>query len=428
MKEDFLHYIWKYKLLPLKKLVTLDGCTLTILKEGMYNTNAGPDFLNVHLRIDGQVWVGNVEIHVKSLDWYLHNHEKDKNYEAVILHVVWEYNGDVFMKNNRCLPTLELKNIIDEQRIENYQNLFSKKRDWIPCGSQIRTVSPFVLSNWLERLYFERLEGKSRKIKGLLKASNKDYEAVLFQLLTKNFGLKVNKDAFLNLGKSLAFTVVRRESFNEKSLSALLFGQGGFLEDDKVENEYYSSLKKEYQYLKHKYSLNSIGNHQFEFFRMRPNNFPTIRIAQLVSLYHAHQGLFSKLMKFNRIEMLYEIFDVEINDFWKKHYTFRTTSKSSRKKITKQFIDLLIINTLVPLKFVFGKDRGEEELRGIAMLMQLKAETNNIVDKFKELLVVPKNALESQALLELYNNYCKKKRCLNCAVGNDLIKKLLKDE
>lgn len=423
MKEEFLHFLWQYKLFNKASLTSVKGGVVEVLDSGSYNTNSGPDFLNSKLKIDDQLWVGNVEIHIKSSDWYVHHHEKDVNYDAVILHVVWEYDTDVFMKNNHPLPTVELQRFVQEDVLVNYRKLFLKEQRWIPCEKQIAEINSFILNNWLERLYFERLENKSVVIKELLQKSNNDYEAVLFQLLAKNFGLKVNGAAFLELAQSFNFSVLRKVRFDEEQLPALLFGQAGFLADE-IEESYYQQLQKEYTYLQHKYKLIGMTKHRFQFFRMRPNNFPTIRIAQLVALYNKNQSLFSRLMDVNRIEDFYNLFTIEVNEFWKTHYTFESESKKSVKRLTKSFVDLLIINTIIPLKFVYEQTRGEVNEEGLLKLIQqLHPEKNSIINKFVELKIKAKNAFESQALLELKNNYCVNTRCLSCRIGNDLLKK-----
>ena len=393
-----------------------------IVKNGTYNTNSGPDFLNAQLKIDNQFWSGNIEIHLKSSDWYLHNHEVDSNYDAVILHVVWEHDADIYMKNNIPIPTLVLKDLVDQNLLKNYTNLLSYKTLWIPCQNQITSIDSFTFFNWKERLFFERLESKSIVICDLLKTSNNNFEAVLFQLLAKNFGLKVNGDSFLQLAQSIDFSIIRKEQFNEQKLAALLFGQAGFF-DGMVEEEYFLLLKNEYDYLKHKYNLYPISNKQFSFFRMRPNNFPTIRIAQLVSLFSEQQNLFSKLMKIEKLDAFYTLFSLSVNDFWKIHYTFQTRSKKSDKKLTKSFIDLLLINTIIPLKFVYQKNRGgADEENILKLIQQIKPEKNSIISKFSELKINSTSAFQTQALLELKNNSCAPKRCLECAIGNKLLR------
>lgn len=423
MKEEFLHFLWQYKLFNSTNLISVKREVVEVIDSGSYNTNSGPDFLNAKLKIDEQLWVGNVEIHIKSSDWYAHHHEKDVNYDAVILHVVWEHDSDVFMKNNHPIPTVELQSFVQKEVLANYKKLFLKEQRWIPCEKQIAETSSFILNNWLERLYFERLENKSVVIKELLQKSNNNFEAVLFQLLAKNFGLKVNGEAFLQLAQSFDFSVLRKVRFNEEQLSALLFGQAGLLEQE-LEGTYYLQLQEEYAYIRHKYRLEPIAKHRFQFFRMRPNNFPTIRIAQLIALYNKYQNLFSRLIDVNKVESFYDLFTGEVNDFWKTHYTFETASKKTDKRLSKSFIDLLIINTIIPLKFVYEQARGEVDQEGLLQLTkQLKPENNSIISKFLELKIKANNAFESQALLELKNNYCAKKCCLQCAIGNSLLRK-----
>ncbi|NVK09490.1 MAG: DUF2851 family protein [Tenacibaculum sp.] len=423
MKEEFLHFLWQYKLFNSTNLISVKREVVEVIDSGSYNTNSGPDFLNAKLKIDEQLWVGNVEIHIKSSDWYAHHHEKDVNYDAVILHVVWEHDSDVFMKNNHPIPTVELQSFVQKEVLANYKKLFLKEQRWIPCEKQIAETSSFILNNWLERLYFERLENKSVVIKELLQKSNNNFEAVLFQLLAKNFGLKVNGEAFLQLAQSFDFSVLRKVRFNEEQLSALLFGQAGLLEQE-LEGIYYLQLQEEYAYIRHKYRLEPIAKHRFQFFRMRPNNFPTIRIAQLIALYNKYQNLFSRLIDVNKVESFYDLFTGEVNDFWKTHYTFETASKKTDKRLSKSFIDLLIINTIIPLKFVYEQARGEVDQEGLLQLIkQLKPENNSIISKFLELKIKANNAFESQALLELKNNYCAKKCCLQCAIGNSLLRK-----
>jgi len=423
MNEDFLHYVWLYKMFSKIDFKTTGNEHLSIIKSGLHNKNAGPDFLNAQLKIDGQTWIGNVEIHLKASDWYLHNHEKDLNYDAVILHVVWENDVAIFMKNNKPIPTLVLKNFIDETVLNKYKNLFLAPTTWLPCKNAISTVDKFIFNNWKERLFFDRLERKSEEINTLLQQENNNFEAVLFQLLIKNFGLKVNGNSFFRLAQSVDYSVIKKLSFHTNQLAALLFGQAGFLEEE-TEDDYQKELRKEYDYLKHKFKLNHIPKNEFSFFRMRPNNFPTIRIAQLVALFHKHQNLFSKLIALDNLEEFYELFTVVVNPFWQTHYNFDSISKKSPKKITTSFVDLLIINTIIPLQFLYQKSRGEvHEEFFLVLLKKMKPEKNSIISKFSEIGVSSKNAFDTQALLELKNNYCAPKRCLECAIGNTILKR-----
>ena len=421
MNEDFLHYVWKYQLFSVHDLKTTSKEDVVILKVGTHNYNSGPDFLNAQLKLDDQLWVGNVEIHLKSSDWYAHHHEIDENYDAVILHLVWEDDATVYMKNNKPLPVLVLKDFVFATALNNYRNLFSAKQNWIPCEKEISTVDNFTIDNWKERLFFERLELKSIEINRVLSDNQNDFEAVLFQLLAKNFGLKVNGEVFFSLSKSFDFSILRKVSLDETQLAALLFGQAGFLEEV-VEDDYHQQLKTAYNYLQHKYNLEPIAKVQFSFFRMRPPNFPTIRIAQLITLYHLHQNLFSKMMQIETLKGFYDLFEIDVHPFWKTHYTFDKVSKTSPKKLTKSFVDLLLINTIVPLKFLYQKNRGEvNEMGFLSILKKIKPEKNSIISKFNEIEILSKNAYETQALLELKNNYCAKKRCLQCAIGVRLL-------
>jgi hypothetical protein len=423
MQEDFLHYIWKHKKFDISNLKTTANESVSMVSVGQHNLNTGPDFFNAQLKIVDQLWAGNVEIHIKSSDWFLHNHETDANYDNVILHVVWEHDTDVFRKNNTAIPTLELKNYVSKSALNNYEKLFSKKQTWINCEHDFTEVDDFSIQYWLERLYFERLERKSRDIEQLLKASKNDWEAVLFKMFAKNFGLKVNGEAFLSLANSIDFSIIRKTQSNRTSLEALLMGQSGLL-DEVIEDPYCQELAKEYQFLKQKFSL--VNNHiiPFQFFRLRPPNFPTIRLSQLSSLYHNHQNVFSKILEINDMNAFYDIFYVGTSTFWETHYTFKKASRGSKKLLTKAFIDLLLINTIIPLKFSYAKHHGKQIDEDIVKLMQqIASEKNNIVDKFNTLKQVSTSALQSQGLLQLKSEYCDKNKCLQCIIGNSLLNK-----
>ena len=429
MKEDFLHYLWKYKIFATKKLKTSKNIPLEILQPGQHNFNSGPDFFNSKLKIGNQIWAGNVEVHIKSSDWYAHGHELDINYDNVILHVVWTNDIEVFGSNNQVIPTLELNNIVSKELIRKYQKLFSKPIHWINCENDFHTVDKFILNNWMESLYFERLEKKSIEIQYLLKKYSNDWEAVLFKLLAKNFGLKVNGDAFLNLANSMDFKIVRKEQNNLHKLEALFFGQAGLLIEE-IEDGYYRALQKEYLFLQKKYELEPLNKGQFQFFRLRPSNFPTIRLAQLSKLYFMKRSLFAKILQAKNIKAMYEIFSIAPSDYWQKHYNFSSSSSKSTKKLTKSFIDLLLINTIIPLKFTYYKEMGNVDVDYFLNLIhQIQPEKNSIIKKYESLLKIDpkktsfiKNALQTQSLLQLKNEYCNVHKCLSCAIGNALLK------
>lgn len=423
MQEDFLHYIWQHKKINGIHLKTTQHESLEILSVGQHNINSGPDFFNSHLKIGDQLWAGNVEIHVKSSDWFVHNHETDKAYDNVILHVVWEHDTEIFRKNNTIIPTLELKQVIDKDLLNNYNKLFATKNKWINCEADFADVDNFVLDNWLERIYFERLERKSRTIEELLEVSKNNWEAVLFKMLTKNFGLKVNGDAFFSLSNSIDYSIIRKLQTNNLALESLLIGQTSMLDAD-IQESYFLELQKEYLFLKQKFKLSNSHVIPIQFFRLRPQNFPTIRLSQLASLYNKNQNLFSKIIETNSIKEIYKLFSVSTSEFWKTHYTFQKTSKLSQNKITKSFIDLLLINTIIPIKFCYAKHKNEDINESIINLLQeISSEKNNIVSAFNDLKPISKSALHSQALIQLKTEYCDKNKCLQCAVGNALIVK-----
>ena len=423
MKENLLYFIWKLRLFSNKELLATNGQSIEIISVGTANNNQGPDFLNSKIKIAQQLWVGNVEMHINSSDWYIHNHEIDENYDSVILHVVWEHDVEIFRKTNKAIVTLELKNYISNTVLENYEALFKNEKHWINCEKNIDKTDRFILNNWIERLYFERLEHKSKQIEAVFKQTNNNWEATLFIILAKNFGLKINAEAFLNFANSFDFSIVRKVGSNPKQLEALFFGQAGLLFDEFNESVYYNELKKEYEYLQVKFKLIPISKQQIQFFRLRPNNFPTIRLSQLATLYNLHQNLFSKLMAIEGLEDFYNLLTIETSNFWKTHYTFEKESKKSAKKLTNSFVDLLLVNTIIPLKFMYLKTLGTSNYSSVLeIIAQIKPEKNTIISNFNNLKIKSKNAFESQALLQLKNEYCNKQLCLQCAIGKELLK------
>lgn len=421
MREDFIHYLWKHKKFDVSDLKTTQGKIIQVVLSGEHNHNAGPDFFNAQLRIDNQLWAGNVEIHLKSSDWFGHHHETDKAYDNVILHVVWEHDTEVFRKDNTEIDTLELKHYVSKEALNNYQKLFSKQQKWINCENDFAEVDDFLVSNWLERLYFERLERKSKDINHLLKSSKNNWEAVLFKMLAKSFGLKVNGDTFLSIANSIEFSILRKESSKTESLEALLFGQAGLF-SEKKEDIYFNELKSIYDYQRHKYNLNNQSVTSPQFFRLRPPNFPTIRLSQLAQLYHRNTNLFSQVIAATSKEEIYKIFNMKTSKYWETHFTFGKQSKKSIKQTTKAFINLLLINTIIPLKFSYAKHLGktiDDEI--IQWMTDLQSEKNSIVDRFNSLRSASSNALYSQALIQLKTNYCDKNKCLQCEIGNNIL-------
>lgn len=423
MQEAFLHYVWQFKKFDTVNLKTSAGEVVRLHHNGQHNLNSGPDFFNAQLEISGQLWAGNVEIHIKSSDWYVHNHEVDKAYDNVILHVVYEHDTDIYRKDNSIIPTLELKNLIHANVFKNYQKLLMTPHKWINCEADIAQVDDFVICNWLDRLYIERLERKSRTIEALLETSKNDWEGVLFKLLAKNFGLKVNGDAFFSMASSFDFSMVRKMQSQPLQLEALFFGQSGLLKNP-VENGYFQNLAKEYHFIAQKFALSNEKVIPLQFFRLRPPNFPTIRLSQLAMLYHQHANLFTKLMAAATIEDLYELFHVGTSEFWQTHFTFDKTSRISKKTLTKSFIDLLLINTVLPLRFCYGQHQGKQTSEScLWMARSIASEQNSIIKAFNNLKPMSDSALTSQALIQLKTEYCDKNRCMVCAIGNSLLTK-----
>ena len=421
MKEDFLHYLWKFKKFDTLNLKTAQDEQITIIKTGDYLELAGPDFFNAQITIGNQKWAGNVEIHLKSSDWYVHGHEKDAAYENVILHVVWEHDTEIFSRDNNEIPVLILKDYVASEILSNYNSLVMPK-SWIFCEKDIGKIDDFIIKNWQERLFFDRLERKSKFIYDLLEETNQDWEGVLFVLLAKNFGLNTNGNSFLQIAKSIPFSIVRKESFEIENLEALLLGTSGLLDDDK-EDIYFTDLKLRYYYLLNKYQLEKRHIDSVQFFKHRPDNFPTIRLSQLANLYHKHQNLFSKVTVLKSVKSVYELLNVSASVYWSNHYQFDKESLRKPKSLSKSFMDLIIINTIIPIQFAYSNIRGEsiaEEL--IAFMNEVTPEKNAIIDKFQSFGVSAKNAFETQTLLELKNEYCNQKACLKCVLGVELLK------
>jgi hypothetical protein len=421
MKEDFLHYLWKFKKFDTLNLKTSNQEEITISNVGQYLELAGPDFFNAQITIGNQKWAGNVEIHLKSSDWYVHHHEKDAGYENVILHVVWEHDSEIYRSNNTEIPVLELKNYVSTTTVNSYQKLLAPK-SWIFCEKQLKEIPQFALINWQERLFFERLERKSKPILELLESTNNDWEAVLFCLLAKNFGLNTNGEIFLKIAQSIPFSIIRKECFEVENLEALLFGSAGLLDTEKEDN-YFKDLKFRYFYLLHKYQIEKSCIEPVQFFKHRPDNFPTIRLSQLANLYHKQQNLFSKISDLNSLEAIYEIFSISVAPYWQTHYQFDKESPNKKKALSQSFLDLIVLNTIIPLQFAYAESQGKEVSEDlINILNDVEPEKNSIIDKFSSFGLKPKNAFETQSLLQLKNEYCNKSKCLDCAIGMELLK------
>jgi hypothetical protein len=420
MKEEFLHYIWKYSLYNREHLCTDRDEAIEIIQPGEYNTNAGPDFINARIRIGKTLWAGNVEIHTISSDWDRHHHTSDKAYDNVILQVVSRHDQPVKRTNGEHIPTLTME--FDPKYYENYSRLL-ESRKWVPCENEIKKVEKFRLNYWLNTLLVERLENKAVRIFEILKQTGNSWEETFYIHLARNFGLKVNADPFEILARSLPLKYLARHKNNIIQLEAMLFGQAGFLNEAEPDDTYYNTLKKEYDFLRKKYLLKPLEKHLWKFLRLRPSNFPTIRIAQFSSLVLNSSHLFSRILECKTPEELMVMFSYRTSKYWDTHYTFGKSSKEKKKNLGKATVQTILINTVIPFLFVYGKARGSEELkdRALDFLYALPAESNAMISHWQDLGMTVDNAFYTQALLQLKNCYCDEQKCLFCQIGHSII-------
>ncbi len=420
MREDFLYHIWQFRKFQTESLKTSGGELIDIVHPGIQNDSSGPDFFNAKVYIGKQLWAGNVEIHIKASDWYLHQHETDPNYDNVILHVVWEDDVEIFRKDNSVVPCLELKGLVSSGIILNYSRLLEQKHFKINCERDFGDFSDFQIDHWLERLYFERLEVKSQLINELLFRTGNNWEATLFILLAKSFGLNINGEAFMSIAESFDFKIIQKLGDKQFSIEALLLGQSKLITGV---DQYAGALEKEYEYLAAKFSLTNEGVQIPKYFRLRPDNFPVIRLVQLSTLYANQRNLFQKLIVDSRLDEIYKIFDFKVPEYWQHHYNFGKDHRNRKKKLSRAFIDLIIINCIVPLRYNYSKFNGEDSNEILnEIISQLPAERNSITDLFRKLKPeVASNALKTQSLIHLKKNYCDQNKCLYCELGASLL-------
>ncbi len=422
MNEAFIAYVWKLRLFNHQNLSTVKGEKLEILAVGTENKQGGPDFFNAKIKIGNTIWAGNVELHTLASDWLKHQHQHDAAYNNVILHVVYEGDTPICRKDGTPIPTLELRQRIPPKLYRNYLYLLSSKT-WIPCEQLIAKIDPFTLKNWLDRLLIERLERKTAPILASLQSNHNNWEATFYQFLARAFGTKINALPFELLAKSLPISILSKHSNNLFQLEAFLFGQAGLLEKD-FEEDYPKALKKEYYFLQKKFDLQPLKGHIWQFARLRPPNFPTIRIAQLAQLLHQSTHLFSKIINLQTVEDYQQLFAyVQVSPYWETHYIFDKKSKKSSKKIGKNTVNTFLINTIVPILFVYSKQRASNihQARALQLLENLPKESNSIIQKWATLDIKAASAYDSQGLLQLKNEYCDAKKCLNCALGHQLL-------
>jgi len=422
--EDFLHYIWKFRLFDKQELKTNDGEYLEIFSAGIQNFDSGPDFQNARIKIAETTWAGNVEVHLSSSDWQKHNHHKDNAYDNVILHVVYRDDVPLMLSDGRKVPTLELKDRIPDDLYNRYHKLIFGNQSIIPCEANIGSIDSLTMHNWLTRVLIERLEKRTANVFNTLNLNKGDWEETFYQYLVANFGFKTNALPFELLAKSLPQLTLAKHKNNPIQIEALIFGQAGFLNAE-FKDEYPAMLKTEYEFLQKKYKLKPIENHLWKFMRMRPQNFPTIRLAQFAALIIKSNHLFSKVLEIKDVKEFRNLFiRINVNPYWDNHYRFDVESALSVKTLGQSSVDVLLLNSLVLFLFSFGKHNGTQHYinRSLQLLEHLPKENNKVVEEFITLGVNIKTAFESQALLELKNNYCINKKCLHCAVGNKILK------
>ena len=421
MNESLLQFIWQFQYFKTTNLQTTEGEAITLIQPGNINVNQGPDFLNAKVVIGDNTWAGNIELHILTSDWNKHKHSGDKNYSNVILHVVWKNDLAKAATDQTTIPVLELQHCVSKILLERYDELMNKKT-FVPCDNHLPVLDSMKWLAWKERLAVERLQRKSNEILESLTKANNHWEEVFWWKLAGNFGIKVNAEIFENMATSIPVNILAKHKNQIHQLESLLLGQAGLLNHD-FEEEYPAMLKKEYLFYQKKYKLIQIPLAPF-FLRMRPANFPTIRLAQLAMLIQHSVHLFSKIKELQTVKEVRELLDVTANDYWHYHYMFDQPTAFHPKKLGLQMIENIIINTIIPILFAHGLFTKNEVIKekAVKWLFDLGAEKNAITKTWSTLGVTNKNALESQALIELKNSYCKQTRCLECAVGNALMK------
>ncbi len=419
--ERLLHYVWKYKLYNASELVTTDGVPIQVLDPGVLNTDAGPDFFNAKIKVDNTVWAGSVEIHDKASDWFRHHHDKDKGYDSVILHVTRNNDATVFRTNGEPLPQLILT--VPEAVEKNINWLLQREAD-LPCLSYISEMESIHICAWLNALTEERLQRKTNDIITLLEQYNNDWNEVFYITLTRNFGFGVNSDAFEWLAKSLPFHCIQKQRNSQSQVEAMLFGQAGMLEYP-GSCAYYRLLQREYRFLRHKFGLKPLNGSLFKNLRVRPGNFPYERLAQLSAIWTSYDTIFSAVLEAGTIREIKNLLHLAPSEYWKTHCHFRHISPPKEKKLGEDSLNIILINTVIPMMFAFGLRNKKEEYceRAVKLLEMLSPEKNSIVHTFSKAGVQVRHAGDSQALIQLKRAYCEQKKCLYCRIGFKFLKR-----
>jgi hypothetical protein len=419
--ETLLHYVWKHKLYVSGAFKTTDGISMEIIDPGTYNSHAGPDFFNAKIKLDGKLWAGNIEIHTRSSDWYKHKHHSDKAYNSVILHVI-EYPDEenVRDESSRLIPQWIMK--VPENIKENY--LFLLNKDYsVPCLERINEIPEIYLSDWKNALLTERLERKTNTVFQLLEDYQEDWNEVFYIVLARNFGFGTNNDAFERLAKSLPLKHILKHNDSITQVEALFLGQAGLLENETIPDDYYRLLQQEYRFLSKKYELQKLESSIFKSLRMRPNNFPHIKIVQLAEFIGKQQSLFSQILETDGIKDFQSLFFSNISAYWETHYHFEKTSSKKKKGLGLSAINILLINTVIPVLFACGKKKGQPSFmeKAFELLESIPPENNFIVNTFTDAGLKVSHAGDSQALIQLKKEYCEQKKCVFCRIGHKLL-------
>ena len=429
--EQLLHYTWKHKLYPLKELTTSDGQRVEIIDPGLHNRNAGPDFFNAKIRIGSTMWVGNVEIHDKSSDWYQHGHDKDSRYDNVVLHVAAELDTEVMKSNGEYVPQLQLS--VPDDVLQHYDEL-QKTDEYPPCYKVIPHLSALIIHSWMAALQTERLEQKTEAIRKRAELCNGSWEDAYFVTLARNYGFGINGEVFEQWAYNIPLNAVAHHRDDLFQIEAIFMGQAGLLELDSIpeyyqkdalNDGYFAKLRNEYQYLAHKFSMKPIDFKLWRFLRLRPQNFPHIRISQLANLYYQQKAGLSQLIECETLDELKQVLKSQVTPYWETHYTFGSTSPKNEKHLSYGSINLLMINTAIPMLFAYGRHTTKEVLcdKAFDFLEQLKAENNHIIRMWQQVGLPVKTAGDSQALIQLKKEYCDKKECLRCRFGYEYLRR-----
>ncbi len=422
ISEKLLHYIWQFQRFESQNLTIDGGEKLQIIQIGQLNTNAGPDFLEAKIKINEIIWAGNIEIHINSSDWQAHKHDQNLAYDNVILHIVWEMDHEIRRNNGQEIPTLSLKYIVNTKLLSDYQALMNNPAS-IPCYSQFQKVSSITKMLMLEKILVNRLERKADLVLKMLNTNNGNWEETTYQMLGKTMGFGLNSLPFERLTQLVPLKILQKHSNSLNSIEAILFGAAGFLENPI--DEYSDSLEKEYRFIKAKYGItHQIARHEWKYMRLRPSNFPTVRISQFAQIIQNTKSLFSYFLLFDDIEILKRMFKTKPTTYWESRYNFGESSSEIQKGIGESTIDNILINAVAPILVAYSISKNEPEYieKALSLLEKLKPEKNKITKFWAELDFSPQNAFDSQALIELYNEFCLKKACLSCNIGTALLK------